>query len=1005
MLFNKLFRTPKNQISTPRPECGVGFDSSARAMNRDTKENVSLVSFERKQMLNTLKRKIALVAVSAVGLSGLALMSAPAANAVVTGLTSLTTQPTRNSTLAGTGLHRFASETGATTLTDNQVVVSLIGTSDSTQASNVVAGETVNVRAIIVTAPTPAAVDSTTAIAAGDTLAAVGYLKSGVASSFTLATKNDSVTAASKGLNIANFVDAPSVHTKAFRAAGTYTVDIWIDATSGDSGVPLALNAGDGQSIGEPVLRATITIGGVPTQMALSATSGTAAGTSPGVVSLTLKDVNNVPTLLQSFRNESLTVRTTLPAITVATETVTVRRGTALAFSNQGESLTLQSRSVGAALLNTLSVATLPAGQAMVVAGANESITASTGAYNYRVEHSGAMASVIGFNFAQTTGGLTALAAELTYTFSTVAGAKVTKVKVTNASGVHFESSTAAATPAITQVNNKQVFAAPVSIETATLAQYRVNPSVTTVSLQLTGTAAAVVNVTVSSSTTAGVTAGTTQITLDSAGIGTANFTATTASGSFTISVPTSAGAGTGTIDSIFSYESAGYGTGGAQTASSTTAYTAVPLGSNGVSTDLLSSTVTSTVVKLGATTTIKTTVKDQYGNPMQYYSVKGVLSTASRNAGAVMATAYTDATGAATTTLTDVSTSTTNMSDSLRIDVAAPGTAVTASVITGNTLTITYSATGAYSTLALTGGTTATVTQTRGIESTSANALEEVGITPALKDSAAIAVTGVGITYTGSDGVYFRETSGTRPATGDVKTLTAGSTTQIFAYGTKPGVATITATGGGLTATATFTVSVAPAAAARTLSAVATAGRVTATVKDGWGNPVAGVTVTYASDDKGIFGNGTSSTSAVTDTNGLASALVQSADATGGDVSVISTISGGQTASIAAADVKDFAAGVATVTTVAKPTAGAAGTDTAITGVKTDVSAVKADVATANAAVATANAAVKALATQVTVLQASVATLIDSLTTQIASLLQSVSALTKAVAKLQKKK
>ena len=363
-----------------------------------------------------------------------------------------------------------------------------------------------------------------------------------------------------------------------------------------------------------------------------------------------------------------------------------------------------------------------------------------------------------------------------------------------------------------------------------------------------------------------------------------------------------------------------------------------------------------------------------------------------------VFPTVYTGADGTATISLADVSTSTTSMTDVLTVNVASPGTAVTTSLITGNVLTITYSATGAYSTLTLTGGTTATVTQTRGIESTSANANEEVGITPALKDSAALAVAGVGVTYTGSDGVYFRETSGTRPATGDVKTLTAGSTTQIFAYGTKPGVATITATGGGLTATATFTVSAAPAAAARILSAAATAGRITATVKDGWGNPVAGVTVTYASDDKGIFGNGTSSTSAVTDANGLASALVQSADATGGDVSVISTISGGQTASIAAADVKDFAAGVATVTTVAKPTAGAAGTDTAITGVKTDVTAVKADVATANAAV-------KALATQVTVLQASVATLIDSLTTQIASLLQSVSALTKAVAKLQKKK
>mgnify|MGYP007006549716 CR=1 FL=1 len=81
MLLNKLFRTPKNQVSTPRPECGVGFDSSARAMNRDTKENVSLVSFERKQMLKTLKSKIALVAVAALGSAGLAVIAAPAANA------------------------------------------------------------------------------------------------------------------------------------------------------------------------------------------------------------------------------------------------------------------------------------------------------------------------------------------------------------------------------------------------------------------------------------------------------------------------------------------------------------------------------------------------------------------------------------------------------------------------------------------------------------------------------------------------------------------------------------------------------------------------------------------------------------------------------------------------------------------------------------------------------------------------------------------------------------
>jgi hypothetical protein len=302
--------------------------------------------------------------------------------------------------------------------------------------------------------------------------------------------------------------------------------------------------------------------------------------------------------------------------------------------------------------------------------------------------------------------------------------------------------------------------------------------------------------------------------------------------------------------------------------------------------------------------------------------------------------------------------------------------------------LTINYSATGLYSTLTIAGGTTAAATVTRQIESLTGSTLATVSLVPTLKDALGLNVTGVALTYTGSEGVYFRTAQATRPTTGDVKTITRGSAVTVFAFGTKPGVATVTVTGGGLTATATFTVSAAVVATARVISATAAAGRVTATVKDGWGNPVAGATVSFASDSKGIFGNGTSSTTAVTDATGAASALVQSSDGTGADTTVISTMTGGQSAALADDNVTGFAAGLATVTTVAKPTAGAASTDTAITAVKTDV--------------ATANAAVKALATQVTVLQASVATLIDSLTTQIASLMKSVSALTKAVAKLQ---
>jgi adhesin/invasin len=930
-------------------------------------------------MLNTLKRKIALVAVSAVGMSGLALMSAPAANAVVTGLTSMTNNPTRNSTLAGSGLEAFSSETNTAYVdyADNKVAVSLIGTSDSTLASNIVAGETATLRAIVISAPTPAAIDSTSAIVAGDTLVAVGYLKSaGAASSFTLATKGDSVTGSTLKLaDDANGLTKQGMHSKAFRTAGSYVVDVWVDFT----GFSATNTSGNGNSIGEPVLRTTITIGGAPTAIALSSTSGTAAGTSGGFVGVTLKDVNGVPTLINGAANESITIRTTTTAL--STETLTMRRGTVLAFNNgltTGDSVTVQSRvpSWGGFGTPSLSGLTLPTGQALVAVGSNESITASTGSYNYRVEHSGAMASTFGFNLSHSP-----LAADLTYTFSTVAGAEVTKVKVTNASGVHTESSTTKGTAIATgSTDNNQVYTAPGSIETATLVSYKVNPAVTTVGLQLTGTAASVVNVTVTGSTVAGVTNGTTQITLDATGVGTINFTATTASGTYQVSVPESAsGTANLTTDLVFLYETAGIA--------------AEVMGNNGITTDLLSKTVTSTVVKTGATTVIKTTVKDQYGNALPYYSVKGVLGAGSRNVAAVFPTAYTGADGTATTTLVDVSTSTTNLVDVLTIDVAAPGTSVTTTLINGgtNVLTITYSATGAYTSLAVTGGTTAALTKTVPVETADVHAASIVTLVPSLKDSAGLAVSGVALTWTATDGVYFREVAATRPTTGDVKTLTLGSTTSVFAYGTKPGVATVTITGGGVTTTATFTVAAVIANTARSISAVASSGRVTATVKDGWGNPVPGVTVSFAADNKGIFGSGVSSTSAITDAAGLASALVQSADATGADVAVIASITGAQQADLVDSPVTGFAAGVATVTVTAKPTAGAASTDTAITAVKTDV--------------ATANAAVKALATQVTVLQASVATLIDSLTTQIASLMKSVSALTKAVAKLQAKK
>jgi adhesin/invasin len=927
MLLNKVVRTPKNQVSTPRPECGVGFDSSARAMNRDTKENVSLVSFERKQMLNTLKRKIALVAVSAVGMSGLALMSAPAANAAITAISAVTTQPQR----ALTGGANGTGTPGA-----NSVVLNITAAASAPALNTAgLSGETVTLAARVRTVPTAAANDSVTAMAVGDTLGATSvFLQNGVASAATLI--------------------ADSANN--FNAAGTYGIFIWVDST--------ANNVVDGNEAG---FLASVAIGSTPASFALSAASQTVAGTAAGTVGITLKDANSIPTLLKSGYTESITAVATMVAL--STDTITVRNGTSLT-SNNLDSSGLKGKA-------SLADSTKPSPLVFTI-GSTDSITASTGSYNIAAGFlTGATSATISINLG---GALDPVAAQV-FTLTAAASGNATKAEVLNTTGITVETKTVGSGADQRGTGTPTKYAAPTVVETPTATTYQVTTSVPTVSTKIYGTAGSVVNVTVSG-TAAGITAGVEPITIGADGTATITKTATAATDGTTIvlSIPTkTADLTSGDIVNTYKFKAP--------------AVSNAALGSNGISTDVLSTSVSTIIQKTGATTAVKVTVVDQYNTPKQYYSVAGTLGTTNRNYGATITTVFTDANGQATLSLTDASTSTTNLSDVLTIQVAAPGTVIASSPLlaSGNALTINYSATGIYASLAVTGGTTATTTVTRNVETSTGVAGAEVTLVPVLKDSLGNVISGVGLVYTGSDGVYFRTAALTRPSTGDVTTLTRGSAVSVFAYATKPGTATVTITGGGLTTTQSWTVSAAGAATARNLTAVAAAGRVTATVKDGWGNPVAGVTVSFAADSKGVFGNGTSSTSAATDASGTATAVVQSADGTGGDTVVIASHTGNQSASLVDAPVTGFTAAVASATVTAKPTAGAASTDTAITAVKTDV--------------ATANAAVKALATQVTVLQASVATLIDSLTTQIASLMKSVSALTKAVAKLQAKK
>jgi len=274
----------------------------------------------------------------------------------------------------------------------------------------------------------------------------------------------------------------------------------------------------------------------------------------------------------------------------------------------------------------------------------------------------------------------------------------------------------------------------------------------------------------------------------------------------------------------------------------------------------------------------------------------------------------------------------------------------------------------------------------------------------------------GAQVVATSTTGVLFYKTCvGTETVATGVDTLTVASGTNIFAVATKIGLNSVLLTSGTVSKTAQFQavnyITAAgpvnnPGDAARVISVTPTKslsageiGFITIKVTDAFGNIVqqtAGSTVNVKITGAALLdGPALSKTALVTDAAGELVVGIIAGNVAGTATVTVTGVNGQFTNAAGSltttAGTNGLIAGVATATSTITVTSGAATTDTAITAVKTDV--------------ATANAAVKALATQVTVLQASVATLIDSLTTQIASLMKSVSALTKAVAKLQAKK
>jgi len=316
------------------------------------------------------------------------------------------------------------------------------------------------------------------------------------------------------------------------------------------------------------------------------------------------------------------------------------------------------------------------------------------------------------------------------------------------------------------------------------------------------------------------------------------------------------------------------------------------------------------------------------------------------------------------------------------------------------NQLTISYSTSGTYASLALAGGTTTTTTVSKAVLQANDATNYAVTLTPSLLNSAGSAISGVALTYTGSAGVKFRAAAATATTGGDLGTITAASQTPVYAYGTKPGTATVTVTGGGLSATATFTVSAITAVTtARKIELAATANKFTATVTDGWGNPVAGVLVNFATTSQGIFGGGVTSTSAVTDAAGTATAVVNSADGKAGSVTVSATVASSNnaqandlTTNVADVPVTGFAAAVAS----AKADGTVAAVATAPTTATTD--------AATTAKITEISTAIANLSTTVAGLVASLVAQIKSTNAAIADTKAALDALAAVVAKIQKK-
>ena len=407
-----------------------------------------------------------------------------------------------------------------------------------------------------------------------------------------------------------------------------------------------------------------------------------------------------------------------------------------------------------------------------------------------------------------------------------------------------------------------------------------------------------------------------------------------------------------------------------------------------------------------GSTNSVSATVTDQYGNPASGAAV--IWSRTGRNATLSNVSSTTDVNGQATHTWTDANPTSTTLTDTVSFQASLNASTYT----TASTKTFTYVASLDVTTLRLTNaassdGVAASLTGTNATC---------VLVTATALDANGAALASFPVVLSGSDSTYYNKTSNS------VTVYTASGTGVATAYfcGDIAGTATITATSGGKTATTTWDVI---AAAARTVSidaatlsmAPGESKRVTATVKDAYGNAVedASVSVKYVGTAGRVSSvNGVASASADTDADGkvtieisgdVAGTGTLTVTITAGDLSTATTLGNGsaypaKVASVtSAATISGTAASVAAAEAATDAAAEAIDAANAATDAA-NLAAEAADAATVAAeeardAADAATAAVEELATQVATLMAALKAQITTLANTVAKIAKKVKA------------